>query len=98
MARKGPSPLVASFLMTALVLSSQLAPRAEAECDASQLAPCLPAVMPPFLPPTDACCSGLREQQPCLCDYLKDPRYRRYVESPRAKKILEDCQVPYPQC
>ncbi|KAI3430020.1 AAI domain-containing protein [Psidium guajava] len=94
MTRKGPSPFVASFLMTALVVSSQLVPGAEAGCDATQLAPCLPSFMPPFPPPTDTCCGKLKEQQPCFCDYMKDPRFGKYVKSPRAKEVLRLCKIP----
>ncbi|KAK3409393.1 non-specific lipid-transfer protein 2P [Eucalyptus grandis] len=98
MTRKGPSPLVTSLLVTALILSSQLAPRVEAVCDASRLLPCLPAFGSPYVQPTAECCGRLKEQQPCLCDFMKDPRYRKYVDSPRAKEILQTCQIPYPRC
>lgn len=98
MTGKAPSPFVASFLVTALVLSSQLAPRVEADCDAAQLMPCLPAFGSPPMDPSPECCARLKEQQPCFCGYMRDRRYSRFVKSPRAREILEYCKIPYPQC
>ncbi|PKI69942.1 non-specific lipid-transfer protein 2-like [Punica granatum] len=81
-------------LLAALLL---LAPRdvGAVTCVASELASCLPAMTSPAAPTTE-CCTKLKEQQPCLCGYLKDPTLRMYWSSPNAKKVANTCGIPYP--
>ncbi|KAK2986775.1 hypothetical protein RJ640_011000 [Escallonia rubra] len=55
-------------------------------CDAMQLSPCADAIML-SRQPSAACCEKLREQLPCLCEYLKNPALRPYVDSPNAQKF-----------
>ncbi|KAJ1263941.1 hypothetical protein BS78_09G225300 [Paspalum vaginatum] len=66
-------------------------------CDTTQLTPCAGAIVGNSAP-TAACCSRLREQQPCLCTYARDPNLQRYVSSPNGKKTLAACKVPVPSC
>lgn len=64
-------------------------------CDANELSSCLL----PFttgVSPSTTCCTKLKEQQPCFCTYIKDPKYSQYVGSLNAKKTLATCGVPYP--
>jgi len=68
-----------------------------ATCDATQLAPCAGAIIG-NAPPTSACCSRLKEQQPCLCTYARDPNLQRYVNSPNGKKAMAACRLPVPSC
>ncbi|XVE60870.1 hypothetical protein DITRI_Ditri05aG0161600 [Diplodiscus trichospermus] len=68
-------------------------------CDPAELAPCLEAFTSPT-PPSDICCSNLKEQSPCLCGYLEDPNIGKYfVGNPNAERVAKTCGIPYPiQC
>ncbi|KAF3646541.1 Non-specific lipid-transfer protein 2 [Capsicum baccatum] len=66
-------------------------------CSAIQLSPCLSAITSNSAP-SSLCCSRIREQKPCLCNYLKNPMLRNYVNSPGAKKVARTCGSPYPKC
>ncbi|KAK9106234.1 hypothetical protein Scep_023078 [Stephania cephalantha] len=70
---------------------------AATSCDATQLTPCLGAITSNS-PPSVLCCSRLRSQRPCLCNYLRNPFLGRYVNSPNARKVATTCKVPYPSC
>uniref|UniRef100_J3LJ65 Bifunctional inhibitor/plant lipid transfer protein/seed storage helical domain-containing protein n=1 Tax=Oryza brachyantha TaxID=4533 RepID=J3LJ65_ORYBR len=48
--------------------------------------------------PTAACCSSLRAQQGCFCQFAKDPRYGRYVNSPNARRAVTSCGIAVPRC
>ncbi|MBA0879797.1 hypothetical protein Goshw_027858 [Gossypium schwendimanii] len=82
----------------AVVLFSGESRTAEAvTCNPGELAPCSPALTS-STPPSSACCSKLKAQQPCLCGYIKNPSLKQYVNSPNAKKVASTCGVPYPKC
>lgn len=66
-------------------------------CNALQLSACASAITSSN-PPTDVCCSKLKEQRPCLCQYLKDPNLKRLVSSPNARKVADACGSPFPTC
>ncbi|CAN6336903.1 unnamed protein product [Urochloa humidicola] len=85
----------AAALAVVLVLAA--AGAEAATCDATQLAPCAGAIIG-NAPPTAACCSRMKEQQPCMCTYARDPNLQRYVNSPNGKKALAACRVPVPSC
>ena len=91
---------LAAWAVIVLLLCAAAAPRgadAATACDATQLTPCAGAIIGNS-PPTAACCSRLKEQQPCLCTYARDPNLRRYVNSPNGKNALAACKVPVPSC
>lgn len=49
--------------------------------------------------PSPNCCTKLKEQEPCLCEYAKNPLFKQYVEySPNAKSVMEKFNVPPPSC
>ncbi|CAN6727739.1 unnamed protein product [Malus baccata var. baccata] len=48
--------------------------------------------------PTPVCCKKLKEQSPCLCQYVKNPNLQRLVNSPNAKKVADTCGSPFPTC
>ncbi|ESQ47247.1 hypothetical protein EUTSA_v10028094mg [Eutrema salsugineum] len=66
-------------------------------CVPTELLPCLPAITIGGEPAKD-CCDKLKEQQPCFCDYIKNPMYSMYVTSPNARKVLDACKIPFPSC
>ncbi|XP_006654745.1 non-specific lipid-transfer protein 2-like [Oryza brachyantha] len=86
--------LAAAVMVAAAVLCGA---GAEAACDAMQLTPCAGAIIGNAAP-TAACCSRMKEQQPCLCQYARDPNLQRYVNSPNGKKVMAACRVPVPTC
>ncbi|KAG5602187.1 hypothetical protein H5410_033557 [Solanum commersonii] len=57
-----------------------------ATCSPVQLSPCLGAIRSSS-PPSKLCCSKIKQQKPCLCQYLKNPTLKKYVNSPGAKKV-----------
>ncbi|KAL5726544.1 hypothetical protein ACHQM5_009582 [Ranunculus cassubicifolius] len=83
------------FLILVILVSSVTLSTAAA-CNPSELSPCLPAFGSGS--PTAACCAKLKSQQPCLCQYIKDPNLGKYVNSPNASKVLATCKVPFPKC
>ncbi|KAF7136174.1 hypothetical protein RHSIM_Rhsim08G0083800 [Rhododendron simsii] len=68
-----------------------------ATCNAVELSPCLAAITM-GAPPSQACCDKLKEQEPCLCGYIKDPNLGRFVNSPNAIKVQKSCGIPAPKC
>ncbi|KAF0926553.1 hypothetical protein E2562_026041 [Oryza meyeriana var. granulata] len=88
---------LAVVVAAAVVVLCAVAPGAEAACDAMQLTPCAGAIIGNAAP-TASCCSRMKEQQPCLCQYARDPNLQRYVNSPNGKKVMAACHVPVPTC
>ncbi|PKA59141.1 Non-specific lipid-transfer protein 2 [Apostasia shenzhenica] len=80
-----------------LLLSRATADSAPADCDPLQLLSCSNSIFSGSRP-TDECCGRLREQQPCFCQYMRDPILRSYVNSTNAQKIAVACSVPFPRC
>ncbi|KAK8700242.1 hypothetical protein V6N13_018643 [Hibiscus sabdariffa] len=66
-----------------------------AVCDPLQLDPCMPALV--SVAPSAECCSKLKEHQPCLCGYIKNPTFGQFVKNPNAKKVAAFCNVAWPQ-
>uniref|UniRef100_A0A162AIR3 Bifunctional inhibitor/plant lipid transfer protein/seed storage helical domain-containing protein n=1 Tax=Daucus carota subsp. sativus TaxID=79200 RepID=A0A162AIR3_DAUCS len=44
------------------------------------------------------CCSRLNQQKQCLCQYVRNPAYQKYLKSPDAKKVSKACKVLFPKC
>ena len=87
-----------AVLVAVLVVAAAGAGGAAAQqCDASGLAVCAPAIIGGAAP-TAACCSGLRAQQGCFCQFAKNPAFARYINSPTARKVVASCGVALPRC
>lgn len=93
--------ILALTLMVFVILSPSFAAPTKvalgAACDAKQLQPCLAAITGGGQPSGD-CCAKLKEQQPCLCGFSKNPAFAQYVSSPNSRKVLSACVLPYPSC
>ncbi|KAK9115957.1 hypothetical protein Sjap_014904 [Stephania japonica] len=88
---------IAVLVLVVLVANDQVEESTAATCIATELAPCFPAIA--FgAAPSSACCSKLRVQRPCLCQYRNDPNLRNYVNSPNARRVLISCGIPVPNC
>ncbi|KAF9619962.1 hypothetical protein IFM89_010578 [Coptis chinensis] len=68
-----------------------------ATCDVTQLAPCLDA-MTSSAAPSPTCCARLKSQRTCLCQYLKNPFLKQYVNGPNSRKVGTACGVLFPTC
>ncbi|KAK8517728.1 hypothetical protein V6N13_127885 [Hibiscus sabdariffa] len=89
--------LCAVALVAVLVFSGETRTVEAVTCDVSELSPCMAAITSP-IPPSTTCCSKLKEQKPCFCQYLKNPTIKQFVDTPKAKKIASTCGVEYPRC
>ncbi|KAL8249158.1 hypothetical protein R6Q59_006026 [Mikania micrantha] len=93
-------PITHTTLCAAVILLMILAGSQETvavTCQAMQLAPCAAAISSAS-PPSNLCCTKIKEQRPCLCQYMKNPNLKKYVSSPNAKKVANTCGVPIPKC
>ncbi|XP_040381002.1 probable non-specific lipid-transfer protein 2 [Oryza brachyantha] len=79
-----------------LAVAAAGAASAAASCNPAALSPCTSAIML-GMAPTQGCCVQLRAQQPCLCQYARDPSYSSYVTSPSAQRAVRACNVR-PNC
>lgn len=66
-------------------------------CEPTQLLPCMSSILH-GTPPPPICCKKLKEQKPCMCGYIKNPKFAKYVKSPNAKKVSKICHVTVPKC
>ncbi|KAF3629972.1 Non-specific lipid-transfer protein 2 [Capsicum annuum] len=80
-----------------LLLLAEAHVSSAATCSPAELRPCLGAIRSSSAP-TKLCCSKIKQQKSCLCQYLKNPALKQYVNSPAAKKVARTCGVPYPRC
>lgn len=80
-----------------LVLVALAGGASAASCNAGQLAVCA-AALTSGAKPSAACCSNLKAQQGCFCQFAKNPAYARYINSPNARKVVTSCGVAVPRC
>ncbi|KAH0688843.1 hypothetical protein KY285_015994 [Solanum tuberosum] len=95
--KKGSSIFAIFFVMTLVILLGELFVAKAVTCNVSELSPCADAILK-GTPASPTCCAKLKEQIPCLCGYIKDPKLKPYIDSPNAKKVSQTCGVPFPKC
>ncbi|XP_075524173.1 non-specific lipid-transfer protein 2-like [Primulina tabacum] len=66
-------------------------------CNPLQLSPCAAAIISSSNP-SATCCNKLKEQKPCLCQYMMNPNLQKFINSPGAKKVAYFCDAPFPTC
>ncbi|KAK3440529.1 non-specific lipid-transfer protein 2 [Eucalyptus grandis] len=90
---------VALCALLAVLLLAEAGVRVEAAvtCRPIELSACVSAITS-ATPPTTLCCSKIKEQKPCLCQYLQNPNLKKFVSSPNAKKVASTCGTPFPKC
>ncbi|CAN6314315.1 unnamed protein product [Urochloa humidicola] len=86
--------VVCALLLLMVVLAGGAS---AASCNAGQLSVCLPAISSGSKP-SAGCCSGLKAQQGCFCQFAKNPAIGRYITNPNARKTLAACGVAVPRC
>ncbi|XP_062200283.1 non-specific lipid-transfer protein 2P-like [Phragmites australis] len=88
----------AMLVAVALVVVAMSAGGASAQqCNAGQLTVCAPAIISGAAPQA-SCCSNLRAQRGCFCQFARNPAYSRYINSPNARSTLAACGVAVPRC
>ncbi|KAI4341510.1 hypothetical protein MLD38_026224 [Melastoma candidum] len=90
------SPIVCSLLLLLIVVTQTRVTDA-VTCAPTELSSCA-SVIVSSTPPSKLCYTKIREQKPCLCQYLKNPTLKRFVNSPNAKKVASTCGTPFPSC
>ncbi|CAL9224956.1 unnamed protein product [Arabidopsis halleri] len=86
-----------AFTLLSLILTKTMISGKEENvtCVLADLQICKSAVTT-GIPRSKECCEKLKEQQSCLCAYLKDPLVGPYITV--AKIILASCGIPFPRC
>ncbi|KAK7393140.1 hypothetical protein VNO78_21614 [Psophocarpus tetragonolobus] len=100
---KIPFPCMMLFIMLSLLIvegevSVVPAPAPTPEsciCNVMELVPCANAYTT-STPPSPQCCERLKEQQPCICQYMNDPTIRTLINTPNAKMVSDFCGSPMP--
>ncbi|WOH15516.1 hypothetical protein DCAR_0935057 [Daucus carota subsp. sativus] len=95
MGKSGAAVLI-MFVITTLVISPSRCAAAAVTCNAVELSPCANAITSATTTPTPMCCSKLKEQTPCLCNYMKNPFLQKFINSPNARKVADTCGTPFP--
>ncbi|KAH7658427.1 Bifunctional inhibitor/lipid-transfer protein/seed storage 2S albumin protein [Dioscorea alata] len=85
-------------LISMILLLLQSSPVISVTCRVAELSPCAGPILAGNSTIPAQCCSKLKEQQPCLCQYKKNPAYSAFVNSPNAKKVAKSCGVSIPSC
>ncbi|AQK81053.1 putative non-specific lipid-transfer protein AKCS9 [Zea mays] len=89
---------MALALLCAVLLAATAddAAAAASSCNPSALSACAPALFGRAV--TLGCCASLRAQQPCLCQYKRDPANRAYVNGPAAQRFTRACGLTQMKC
>ncbi|KAL5817951.1 hypothetical protein ACOSQ3_026329 [Xanthoceras sorbifolium] len=90
------SSYLAVFTLLVLFLASAEVSMA-VTCSPTQLSSCVSAITS-ATPPSKLCCSKIKEQKPCLCQYLKNPNLKKFINTPNARKVASTCGTPFPKC
>lgn len=93
------------FVTFVVVVLSSLAPikstvvvnSVKPPCTEIEITGCVPAIFV-GTKPSDECCGKLKAQQPCFCDFIKNPTFNKLVTSPQARAALAFCGIPFPTC
>ncbi|CAA7397676.1 unnamed protein product [Spirodela intermedia] len=86
-----------SLILILLLMAARTPPAESVRCNPSEMLPCSGALFFSRPPSTD-CCARLREQQPCFCQYLKNPSLSSYFSSQNARRVVTTCRVPPSRC
>ncbi|GMN46388.1 hypothetical protein TIFTF001_015578 [Ficus carica] len=88
---------IAALLCILVVLLAKSETSMAVTCSPIQLSACVSAITTSS-PPTQLCCTKIKEQKPCLCQYLKNPNLKKFVDSPNARRVANTCKTPFPKC
>ena len=68
-----------------------------AKCNPLALRPCAALVIYGARP-SGECCAKVRELEPCLCRYSRNPDLRRFINSREGRRIAAVCRVRRLRC
>ncbi|KAH1086151.1 hypothetical protein AAZX31_07G091900 [Glycine max] len=88
---------IALFTLVVLLFVAEVQVSKAVTCSPVQLSACVSAITS-STPPSNLCCSKIKEQKPCLCQYLKNPNLKKFVDSPNARRVANTCGTPFPRC
>ncbi|XP_018452464.1 non-specific lipid-transfer protein 2 [Raphanus sativus] len=89
--------LITCTILLFLILAQENRAAAVEPCNPMQLMPCEEAIVKGSNP-SKLCCDRLKQQQHCVCQYMKNPNFKSFLGSPNAKKIATHCHCPIPKC
>ncbi|XP_039143701.1 non-specific lipid-transfer protein 2-like [Dioscorea cayenensis subsp. rotundata] len=93
------SLFVLSFIsMVLLLLLLQSSTVMSVDCNVNELSSCADPISTGVATPDMECCSKLKEQEQCLCQYKNNPLFESFVNSPNAKKVADACNVTFTSC
>ncbi|KAE8736490.1 Non-specific lipid-transfer protein 2 [Hibiscus syriacus] len=84
-------------VLVVLLLLAEAEVSVAVTCSPTELSPCVGAITSSS-PPSKSCCSKIKEQKPCLCQYLRNPNLKKFVNTPNARKVATTCGTPFPKC
>ncbi|KAL5161260.1 putative non-specific lipid-transfer protein AKCS9 [Glycine soja] len=87
---------IALFTLVVLLFVAEVQVSKAVTCSPVQLSACVSAITS-STPPSNLCCSKIKEQKPCLCQYLKNPNLKKFVDSPNARRVANTCGTPFPR-
>ncbi|CAL9201971.1 unnamed protein product [Musa hybrid cultivar] len=90
-----PSSVVFFCMISALLLLRSPTAVESVTCDPTLLNPCAAAFLFSTRP-SSLCCSRIKSQVPCYCQYLNDPSLSGYISG--GKKVAAACGVSLPSC
>ncbi|KAK1437643.1 hypothetical protein QVD17_03437 [Tagetes erecta] len=61
------------------------------DCNPIQLSPCATAILSSSTAPSETCCGKIKEQRPCLCNYINNLTLQRFINTP---KVASTCGTP----
>ena len=94
--KKMKASYIALFALVVLLLAEAQVSMA-VTCSPTQLSSCVSAITSSS-PPSQLCCSKIKEQKPCLCQYLRNPTIKKFINTPNARKVATTCGTPFPKC
>ncbi|KAL4567256.1 hypothetical protein LXL04_022835 [Taraxacum kok-saghyz] len=87
-----------AIVLVGVILLAKVHEGMAVDCDIMKLRPCLQYTDPKTPPPSpdSMCCMYLHQQESCLCDFVKDPKYGKYLNMPGVKRIAKVCHIAIP--
>ena len=87
-----------AIVLVGVILLAKVHESMAVDCDIMKLRPCLQYTDPKTPPPSpdSMCCMYLHQQESCLCDFVKDPKYGKYLNMPGVKRIAKVCHIAIP--
>ncbi|XAR67540.1 hypothetical protein NMG60_11002332 [Bertholletia excelsa] len=89
--------VLAVLVAAMVVLAHEVEISTAVTCNPTELSPCMGAIMSSSKP-SPQCCAKIKQQKPCLCQYIRNPNLKQFVTSPNARKVSNTCGVPMPKC